>query len=208
MEALERIESDMKKKRVIGSGLIGILLILAAVCLIQNGFARLDSPTEVVSGQLGRLLSGEGQEETEEELAATFISALQEKQFACALESSEPYQKDFYERAKSGLSHINYQVSENSRGKTEAEVTVTIQCFNTQEMPGKVQKRLETEFPESYALSVDQRMELFYKVLAETFQNGPEAGDETRMTVYLQKERDGWKIKGNFAQAVFRAILQ
>ncbi len=198
----------MKNKKVIGGCLIGFLVILAAICLARNTFARQESPAEVVSRQLEELLSGEGQEASEEELASVFVSALQEKQFACALEGSEPYQKDFYERAKSGLSRIHYQVSESSRGKTAAEVAVGIQCFHTQEMPGKVQKRLETDFPESYALSVDERMELFYKVLAETFQDGPETGDETEITFYLQKENDGWKIKGDFAQTVFRAILQ
>lgn len=198
----------MKQKKIFFGIMIVCLAVVAGVALGWKNFYP--SPKEVTQMKLDEIFKGnEGKSENDKaDLAALFMSKVQETQLACALEEPADHQEEFFENTRMGLQKINYEVSEISRSDDKAEVSVSINYFKLQEIAQNAQKVLQNELKENGSLSTEEMIEKLYEIIANEFEKGPSDNSKTEITVSLHKEDHRWKTDDQFEDEILSAILQ
>lgn len=198
----------MKKKIILLGILIVCLAAAATAVLCRKNFSP--SPEEVTRMKLDQMFQGneEKSEKDKADVAALFMSKIQETQLACALDEPEDHQDKFFENIRTGLQKFDYEVSEISVSDDEAEVSVSINCFRLQEIAQNAQKVLQNYLQENDSLSTKEMIEKLYQIIANEFQKGPLNNSKVRVTVLLHKKNHKWEMDDAFEDEILDAILQ
>ena len=198
----------MKKKIIFLGILIACLVVAATAVLCRRNFFT--SPEEVTKIKLDQLFQ-ENEEKSKKDkadVAALFMSKIQETQLACALDEPEDHQDKFFENIRMGLQKFDYEVSEVSVSGDKAEVSVSINYFKLQEIAQNAQNALQDDLQENDSLSTKEMIEKLYEIIANEFQKGPSDNSKTRVTVLLHKKNHRWKMDNRFEDEILDAVLQ
>lgn len=198
----------MKQRKSVLVIIVVCLAVAAGVMLCRKNFYP--SPEEVTQMKLDQIFKGnEGKSKKDKaDMAALFMSKIQETQLACALEEPVDHQEKFFENIRTGLQKIDYEVTQISLSDDEAEVSVSINYFKLQEIAQNAQKALQDELKENGSLSTEEMVEKLYEIIANEFQKGPSDNSKTEVTVSLYKEDDRWKLGNQFEDEILSAVLQ
>lgn len=197
----------MKQKKIF----LGILIVcfaVAAVVLCWENFYP--SPEKVTQINLDQMFKGDGSRSghNNADIAALFMSKIQETQLACALEDPAEHQQKFFENIRTGLHKFDYEVSKISVSDDKAEVSVRINYFKLQEIAQNAQNALQDYLRENDSLSTKEMIEKLYEIIANEFQKGPSDNRKIKVMVLLHKKNHKWKMDDAFDDEILDAVLQ
>lgn len=195
----------MKQKKIF----IGIMIVCFAV-VVGVGLCRnyvYPSLKEVTQRKLDEILKGDGSAKSEADMAALFMTKIQDTQLACALEEPTDHQEQFFESVRIGLEKFHYQIAEISAEDGDAKVTVRINSFHLQEIVQNAQKVFLDEQKENDLPSTEASVDQLYEIIANEFQKGPSDSSKTEVTVFLHKKNHKWETDDAFVDEIFGAIL-